>query len=180
MQVNNLGRLLKDTGAIGDEREYLEPRLLGNVGGHPLYDTQFMEDGAVVVTKMGCPLFVPISQKRALQRCIKEAEKNVTEVETKQMSGSAYQNWLKRKEAQLRALEDGTKILERTDPQKAADQREDFKKRMEEMEQRMKDQEPVELAQDATNPEQRARTTEGGHGRTCCPYHRMNDPHPPM
>jgi hypothetical protein len=83
VQINRLERPLRNTGQIGDGKFYLEPRLVGTVAGMPSYQAQFMEDGTVAATKITRPLFVPITQERASERRIREADKDLADIEAK-------------------------------------------------------------------------------------------------
>lgn len=123
-----------------DKLGYQEPEVIDHVAGCPV-----LQGGYLIITKNKKPLYRYVTKEEVLKVHIKDAEddlKRMTEVHSK---GSAYQQWLKDKDATLKAIKEGLDVLARTDPAGAKAKWEKTKADFEKMGQDMKNQEAGQL-----------------------------------
>lgn len=117
---NNIGKIVDLIGT--DENAYFEePYITDTVQGFPVY-----RNSLVAITKSKEPLFVPLSQERYLLIEIEREKKLVEDLKKTAAQGSPYQQWIKNKEANIKAMMEGLDMLAKTDPAKAKAEREKF------------------------------------------------------
>lgn len=123
-----------------DKLGYQEPEVIDHIAGCPV-----LKGGYVVVTKNKKPLYRYVTKEEVLKIHIKDAEddvKRMTEIHSK---GSAYQQWLKDKDATLKAIKEGLDVLAKTDPAGAKAKWEKTKADFEKMGQDLKSQEAGQM-----------------------------------
>lgn len=117
-----------------------ERQVVDEIAGCPV-----LEGGYVVITKIKRPMFIYITKEDALKADIKQAEDDIKKIRETQSQGSAYRQWLKRKEAALKDIKDGLDLYAQTNPEEAKMKWEKTKEDFAKQEQELKNGEAKEL-----------------------------------
>ncbi|NRF39120.1 hypothetical protein [Pedobacter foliorum] len=132
--------LLANKIGTGEDGYFEEPEIIDSISGFPVY-----RQGLVVVTKIDKPLFVPVSVAKVIEISIKQKEKDLEEVKKSFNKGSTYKQWLAKKDATIKAVNEGLAYLAKTDPEKAKTNKEKFEREMKKTDSTMKAEEAGNL-----------------------------------
>lgn len=104
---------------------YLEPSVVGELGGASVY-----EGGAVLLTKIARPMFLPVSQERFLLSQIQAARQGLADYEGARAHGTPEGAWTDEKEEAIRIFERSLRSIAKRDPAHADELRKDFLSRL--------------------------------------------------
>jgi len=114
----------------------IEPAVTGHVAGYPVYEHRYL-----VVTKNPRPLYVPLTQEEYIRGRITHQKAALGDTRETIAKGSPLAQWLANRKATTDAFMEGNAILAQTDPAKAAQQRKDYQRGMDETERMLRSQE---------------------------------------
>ncbi|MGN6419428.1 MAG: hypothetical protein ACTHMC_18155 [Pseudobacter sp.] len=123
-----------------DKLGYQEPEVIDHIAGCPV-----LKGGYVVITKNQKPLYRYVTREEVHKILIKDAEDDVKKMTEIHGKGSAYQQWLKDKDATLKAIKEGLDVLAKTDPAGAKAKWEKTKADFDKMGEDMKKQEAGQI-----------------------------------
>lgn len=104
---------------------YLEPVVVGELAGASLYDT-----GAVLLTRISRPMFLPVTQERYLLSQIDAARQGLSDYQGARAHGTPEGTWAEEKEEAIRIFEKSLRNTAKRDPAHADELRADFLSRL--------------------------------------------------
>ncbi|MGN6419427.1 MAG: hypothetical protein ACTHMC_18150 [Pseudobacter sp.] len=125
---------------VYNEGGFQERAVVDEIAGCPV-----LEGGYLVITKNKKPLFVYVTKEDGLKMHIKELEEDIKKIKENQTSGSAYQQWMKTKDASLKDIKEGLDLYAQTNPEEAKVKWEKTKEYFAKQEQDLKKNEAKEL-----------------------------------
>ncbi len=104
---------------------YLEPTVVGELAGASVY-----EGGAVLVTRIVRPMFLPVTQERFLLSQIEAARQGLSDYQGARAHGTPEGTWAEEKDEAIRVFEKSLRSVAKRDPAHADELRKDFLARL--------------------------------------------------
>ena len=104
---------------------YLEPVVVGELAGASVY-----EGGAVLLTRITRPMFLPVTKERYLRSQIEAARQGLSDYEGARAHGAPEGSWADEKDEAIRVFEKSLRGVVKRDPAHADELRKDFLARL--------------------------------------------------